>query len=203
MLSQHQELTDKASLCIGVISDYDPATGYVKVSFDEDDDDDDVNGVTILVTDWIPLLTRRSQNDKEIFPMDIGEQVACIYNWDIEQGVCLGALFNDSDAPDGGGNDIYNILFKDGSSEKFDRSSGDRTLFYKGTYKVSTDGGGEIDVSDKLVIKNSSEDLKTLMTDIVNACIAQTYTNGGGVTVGPNNTPTFTNFLTRINNLFT
>lgn len=201
-MDSQELISDKASLSIGVIKAYDPVKGLVQVEFDDEDDDDDENP-TKLVSDWIPILVRKSQNDKETFPYDEGEQVACLYNWDIDQGVCLGALFNDTDTPDGGGNDIYRILFKDGSYEMFDRVAGNRTLFYKGDFKTSNEAGAEVSTGGaKLKIGNQEDSAKSILKDLIALCKQMTFTNGGGLTLVTNNVAAFTPLEERIDNLF-
>lgn len=180
----HTEMSiPNANLCFGFISDTKPARGLVRVEFrDETDEGSTEEGGTDkpLVSNWIPISVRKTKYDKETFPYDIGEQVWCVMDEFLEYGIVGGSLCSDEDLPDGAGDDIFRTLFKDGSYEQFDRSSGDRSLFYKGTYKVSTDAGALYRMQDKHIIKNASETWATLLKDILDFLQSAIYTNGSG-----------------------
>lgn len=193
-------MSDRACINIGLICDIDPPTGTVRVQFDADDDDADTP--TSLVSDWLPILVRKAQNDKETFPFDVGEQVCCLMDEFGDTGVCLGALYNSVDAPDGAGDDIYRILYKDGSFEQFDRSAGNKSIFYKGIYDAKTNAGAEHRMQSKHTIKNTAENLATIASDLMDAINAMTFTNGAGTTGPPNNLATFNLIKTRLSNLF-
>lgn len=191
-------------LKFGFISDIDPANGLVKVAFpDETDEGGTADGGTDkpLVSDWLPISTRKSLKDKETFPFDVDEHVWCIMDEYLEYGICCGALFNETDLPDGAGEDIYRLLYKDGSYEQFDRSNGNKTVFYKGTYLMKTDAGAEIEMTDKVKFKTGSESLHDLLKDMLTYITQATFTNGAGVTGFTNNIADFNNLLTRLENL--
>jgi phage baseplate assembly protein gpV len=192
------------NLAFGFISDIDPTNGKVKVTFPDETDEGTLEGGsdTPLVSDWIPISTRKSLADKETFPYDVNEHVWCIMDEYLEYGVCCGALFNETDLPDGAGADIYRLLYKDGSYEQFDRSAGNKTLFYKGNFKTSTNAGADFEMTNKVKIANSSESAHDLLKDILTKIQAMTFTNGGGITGAPNNVADFIALGTRVDNLF-
>lgn len=197
----HTNIT--VNLSFGYISDIDPSTGRVKVEFREHTDEGSLEGSIdkTLVSDWIPISVRKSLKDKETFPYDVNEHVWCIMDEYLEYGVCCGSLYNDTDAPDGAGLDIHRLLFKDGSYEQLDRSSGNKTVFYKGYYQASTNGGAIHKMDSKHKIDTGSESLHTLLKDIVTKIGLMTFTNGGGVTGPTNNIADINAFLPRIENL--
>lgn len=192
------------NLSFGYISDIDPVNGKVKVEFREETDEGSLEGGadTPLVSDWLPISIRKSLSDKETFPYDVNEHVWCIMDEHHEYGICCGALFNETDLPDGAGQDIYRLLYKDGSYEMFDRSTGNKDFFYKGSIKASTNAGADFEMTDKVKISNGSENVHTILSDIISKIKLMTFTNGGGLTGATNNIADFTLLQTRIDNLF-
>lgn len=182
-------------LCFGFISDIDPAKGLVRVEFAEDDDvPDSESDAKTLVSDWLPVSVKKSLNDKETFPYDVNEHVWCIMDEHCEYGIVGGCLYNTEDVPDGeAGADVFKMLFKDGSFDKLDRSSGD--------WKRSSSAGAFHEIKDKHTITAGTENLRTLLKDMNAAMKAMTFTNTGGVTDVTNNLAVFDTFDTRIDTL--
>lgn len=204
-MHQHDEFntSDEGKFVVGVISNTDPTNGLVKVMFAADTDDDDDDNPGTFETDWIPFIVRKSQNCKETFPFDIGEQVICLMDENWEEGTVLGCTYNDEDKPDGAGNDIYRIKYKDGSYEQFNRSTGNKEAYYTGDWKQTNHDGADFESSGaKIKLGNGTGSAKSILTNIVNKILASNYTNGAGVTGPPNNAPDFTAILTDIDNLF-
>lgn len=191
------------NLVFGYISDIDPTNGLVKVEFADHTDEGAIDGGVdkTLVSDWIPISTRKSLKDKHTFPYDVNEHVWCIMDEYLEYGICCGAIFNETDLPNGAGADIYRDFFHGGSYEQLDRSSGNKELFYKGTYKNSTQDGALHQMSDKHKIATSSESLHDLLKDIVTKMAAMSFTNGGGLAPASNNIAELEALLPRIENL--
>lgn len=143
-----------AHLAYGFISEVIPEKGMARVEFREHDTNEDNSP---LVSQPMPISVRKSQDDKETFPYDIGEQVWCIMeDENYENGIIGGALYNDEDLPDGAGPDIYRIKFKDGSYVEFDRSSGNYTLHLKGDYILETDGDASVHTDGNTVFNGGS-----------------------------------------------
>jgi phage baseplate assembly protein gpV len=197
-----KEYSDIAHLYVGLISDTDPAKGKVRVKFDADTDDDDDDNPAVLVSDWIPFIVRKSQNDKETFPFDINEQVWCVMDEFCEEGIVIGATYNDTDKPDGAGNNIYRILYKDGSYEQFDRSSSIKTNYYKEKLHNETGGGAIHEMTSKHSIKNTSDSVQSIFSDMMDMMKLMTFTNGAGTTGPANNITVMDSLKTRFNNLF-
>lgn len=96
----------------GVVSEV--KKGFVRVSFEEDE----------IVSDWLPVLVRRSKSEKESWQLEINEHVVCLTDQHCDEGVCLGAIPNDQDAPDPGeAKGKFRILFSDGSLIEYDKTT--------------------------------------------------------------------------------
>lgn len=131
-----------AHLAYGFISEVLPDKGMARVEFREHDTNEDSKP---LVSQPLPVSVRKSQDDKETFPYDIGEHVWCIMEGDgYDNGVIGGALYNATDLPDGAGPDIYRISFKDGSYDEFDRANGNRTIHVTRHARIEAEGDVEL-----------------------------------------------------------
>lgn len=64
----------------------------VRVKFPERDN---------IVSYWLPLSVRSSQDDKDFWMPDIGEQVLCLMDEHDENGAVLGAIYSNVDTPVG------------------------------------------------------------------------------------------------------
>jgi len=114
-------------LRFGIISEVDVTNGYARVKFLDDD----------IVSAPLQYLTRSALVDKDNFTFDINEQVACLMDENSEQGVILGAMFNDKTKPSaGGGTGIYKVKFSDDSFIEYNRN----------THKYKINIQGDVDI---------------------------------------------------------
>lgn len=128
----------------GVISDV--KTGYAKVFFAEDN----------ISTDWWPVLRRTSLKDKESWPLNVQEHVACICDVRMEDGVILGAIHNDQDAADSGaGATKFRKVFEDGTILEYDKGAHQLTATVKGKADI---------IADNDVTVNSQTKIKAIAT---------------------------------------
>jgi len=193
------------------ISKIDADKCLARVTFEEDN----------LESDWLPVLQRGSKVNKYFSIPDIGEHVVCLMDCNAENGVILGAIYDESVLPgDVKGADVTGADF-DGDTFEYDRAA------KKFTLKI---GGIDLDLSDDLAfktgnstfametskvnikngttefniaaagpsLKKGSASLKTLMSDLLDGIMASTYTNGSGATGPPNNLATFTSLKVQI-----
>lgn len=112
------------SMRFGTVSERDPATMRVRVRLPELDG---------LETDLIPVLTRKSQDDKDYWLPDEGEQVALLLDAFGDYGVVIGSIFSDVDAVPVENQDKRKVVFKDQADFEYDRQSS--TLTIKGGIK--------------------------------------------------------------------
>lgn len=109
----------------GIITDRQPATARVRVSFQEDG----------IVSAWLPVLGTAAAGNKFYALPDIGDQVAVAMQ-DDDIGVVLGAMYSDADPiPTGANGDTVIAEFSDGVSVKYDRA--EKRLTIAGAPKVT------------------------------------------------------------------
>lgn len=172
-------------LRFGTIKEFDNQKYLAKVLFDEDG----------IESGWLQVLTRGSQDVKDEFPMDKGAMVACITDQYMERGVVLGCAYNDKDETDAGASDIFQILYSDGSIEKYDQRG------HVKTFKIEN---AELVISrDGFAVKRSSETLKKIISDLIDQIKLLTVTTPNGPSGTPINATAFTAIKNRLPNLFT
>ena len=97
----------------GIVSEVKP--GFAKVYFEGDDG---------IVTDWWPVIQRTSLKDKESWPLNVNEHVACLCDERLEEGVVLGAVYSDADTPDSGATaGKFRQVFEDGALVEYDKAA--------------------------------------------------------------------------------
>ena len=112
-------------LKFGLVSDV--KAGYVKVYFEEDN----------YVTKWLPVLVRYAMKDKESWFPSINEQVACLLDEYLDEGVILGAIHSDPDPPDSGAADgKFRQVFEDGTFLEYDKNAHTLTANVQGDATV-------------------------------------------------------------------
>lgn len=168
----------------GNICDIDAAKGLARVEFDDD-------GITSA---WLPIVTSGTSGNKYSHTFDVNEHVACLMDEDAENGVIIGAIYSANEQPDGGGADKVRVAFSDGASVEYDRAA------HKLTVKV---GNTELDVTQSgFTVKRSSESLKTILTDLIDAILTETHPTSTGPSGTPINAAQYTAIKNRLPNLF-
>lgn len=122
---------------LGVVSSKNPSNMTVRVVFD---------GKENLVSAELPVLNRGSQQVKDYWLPDVGEQVVCLFlpnsnGNGVNEGYVLGSHFSMRDAPVMTGDGIRRIDFGDGSYVEHDRSNGNLTIHATGVVTIT---GAEI-----------------------------------------------------------
>ena len=97
----------------GVVSAAD-GNGNVRVFFED-------VGMTSY---WLPVCYPKTSQDKFYWTPDVGEHVRCLMDEQLEDGAVLGALYSDQDAVPWASPDQCGVVFKDGGSFTYDRSTG-------------------------------------------------------------------------------
>lgn len=118
-------------LRFGNITEVDIAKGYARVKFLDDG----------IVSAPLQFIVRSALVDKDNFVFDINEQVACHMDENSEQGVILGAVFNDKTPPSAeGGTGIYKVKFSDDSFIEYNRISHKYTINVQGDVDIISVG---------------------------------------------------------------
>ncbi|EBS7636634.1 phage baseplate assembly protein V [Salmonella enterica] len=97
----------------GIISDIDEAVVRVRVTLPECDN---------LRSNWLPVLQRNTQNNKDYWLPDIGEQVEVLLDDNGEDGVVLGAVYSSVDTAPLASRDKRYVQFSDGAAFEYDRA---------------------------------------------------------------------------------
>ena len=105
--------------------------GFARVQFP------DLDG---LLSDWLPLVVKKSLKDKECLTLDVGEHVACVLDENFEAGCVLGAVYSDADKAPVESPDKMHFSFFDGGLFEYDRSSGTLTIVTTGPVNVTAAG---------------------------------------------------------------
>lgn len=110
----------------GIVSAAKP--GFCRVRFD------DIDG---LESAWLPVIHHKTQDDKAIWTLDVGEHVACLMDSNMEDGCIVGAIYSEADVPPVASADKFRMQFKDGGSFEYDRSSGAMNVVCKGVANLT------------------------------------------------------------------
>ena len=126
----------------GLVAEAKP--GFCRVRFD------DLDG---LVTAWLPVIHHKTQDDKVIWTLDIGEHVACLMDSYMEDGCIVGAIYSEADTPPVASADKFRIQFRDGGSFEYDRSSGAMSVNVLGSAEITVGGSATINVFGNVFVK--------------------------------------------------
>lgn len=173
-------------LRFGFISEIDPQTGKGRVRFPEDDD---------LVTAPLPFCFPATTGDEYFVLPDVNTQVAVMIDDHAEDGVILGAIYNANKKPSQGAADKTYVKFQDGTVISYDRAAHKYTVAMDTvTYEISREG---------FKIKRGTETLKKIISDLIDAILAETHPTPSGTSGPPINSATYTAIKNRLPNLLT
>ena len=128
----------------GIVTESKP--GFCRVRFEDSDS---------LVTAWTPVVYPKTQNDKIVWALDVGEQVACLMDSHMENGCIIGAIYSEIDTPPVSNNEKFRMQFKDGGSFEYDRSSGAMNVVCQGD--VTLDAKGNLLIKAKSITLDASQ----------------------------------------------
>lgn len=136
--------TGGASYKEGIVKAAKP--GFARVQFP------DLDG---LLSDWLPLVVKKTLKDKECLTLDVGEHVGCILDDNFEAGCVLGAFYSDADKAPVESPDKVHFSFFDGGLFEYDRNSGTLTIVTTGPANITA--GGPITVKAPKVVIDAPE----------------------------------------------
>lgn len=102
----------KATRQLGTVSAIDAEKVQARVRLPECDN---------MRTDWLNVLQRNTQNNKDYWLPDVGEQVEVLMDENGEDGVILGAIYSDVDKPPFNDKNVRGTKFKDGAEFSYNR----------------------------------------------------------------------------------
>lgn len=136
-----------SKLRFGNITEVNPDNCYARVKFTDDE----------IVSAPLQILVRAALVDKDSFTFEINEQVAVIMDDNSEEGVILGAIFNDKTKPDGGGTGIFRMLFGDGTFMQYDKNTHKYEVNVKGDVAITAEGDVSIEAETASVTATTVE----------------------------------------------
>lgn len=116
---------------VGIVTAAAPATCKVRVQFSDNDG---------MVSDWLPVMQKKSLRDKAYWMPDLGEHVVCLMDENEEFGVVLGAIYSDADATPVSSQDKYHVAFDDGTTIEYDRAAHKLKADVKGNVELIASG---------------------------------------------------------------
>lgn len=161
-------------LRFGNISEFDPQKGYARVTFIDDG----------IVSDWLQVIVKNSLDNKYFHSFDINEQVVCLMDENLEDGVILGAIFSDSISPDGGNKDIVRVKFSDDSSIEYNRNTHEYNIDIKGKINIKSDSEVNIETQTaKIDAQVVNVDAEVVNVDATTIIVTGETTVTGNLTV--------------------
>jgi phage baseplate assembly protein V len=168
---------------VGIVSTQDVTNCRVRVTFPDRNQ---------MQSWWLPIIRQGTQNDKDYWIPDIGEQVVCLMDEHDEDGAVLGSIFSSADtAPSGATADTRILSPKDGAVFSYNRSTHTLTVSVpsNGTLNLTVNGGNmnlSAPNGDITLVTNSHH---KSVNEIVNTYNSHTHLDPqGGNTGTPNQT---------------
>lgn len=136
-------------LVYGYISELDAAKGLVRVKFP------DRGGI---VSNWLPVSVPFTAKNKAEFWPDVNENVWCIMDERLENGIVGGSYYDENNEPEIGDENITSVTFEDGTTVKYDRENSVLTIDCAGDVIVKASGditldNGEVTVTGDLSVQ--------------------------------------------------
>ena len=160
-------------LRFGNITEVQPESGYARVTFTDDG----------IVSDWLQVVTLGAIKDKFSCTLSINEQVACLMDEHSEEGVILGALFNEKSKPNGCGNGIFRVKFDDDSVIEYNRNSHEYNLNIKGKVNITAESEANINAANANIVATAEAKIQAPVIQLTGAvAVSGALTVGGTIT---------------------
>ncbi|WP_054181146.1 MULTISPECIES: phage baseplate assembly protein V [Enterobacteriaceae] len=125
-------------------------------------------------TNWLDVLQRNTQNNKDYWLPDVGEQVKVLLDENGEDGVILGAVYSDIDKPSFSDKNVRGTTFSDGAEFSY----------HRGTHTLTIKGGIEhlvIECSADVLVKTQKATIDAPQTEMTGDLLVRgklTYEGG-------------------------
>ena len=114
-----------------------------------------------MVSQPLPVLTRKSQDDKDYDLPDVGEQVVCVFlPIGLEQGFVLGSHYQQVDKPPVSDRNKWHRMFKDGTFIEYDRANHALTGSIQGTIDIEATGTAKLSSETEIQLQAPTIRLK-------------------------------------------
>jgi phage baseplate assembly protein V len=166
------------NLCrVGKVSKINGANGTVQVAFSDKDN---------LVSHELPVLFRKTKNDKDYWMPDVGEHVLCLFLASgLEQGFVVGAFYSATDAPPTTDPEKTVLQWKDGTKIEVDRKNKEIKINAAGKININVEGDTNLVCKGKTMIDSTGEaTVKSAAKVIIDAPLAEIAGATGGLVTG-------------------
>jgi phage baseplate assembly protein V len=103
-----------------------------------------------LETPPLSTLKRRGRGDRENWPLEVGEQVLCLFpSGSLAQGVILGSVMTNDSLPK---EDGHRLSYSDGTSVSYDKAAKAMRVVLPEGARLEVEGGASIVVKAKAVV---------------------------------------------------
>lgn len=130
-------------LRFGIVDQIDAAKGLARVRFPEDN----------LLSFWLPVLVRKTKDDKFYHMVDVDEHVACMMDERCEDGVILGAMYSSATEPPYTSASKIGVKFSDDAEVVYDKETQVLTIITTGEVQVECGTlkvTGDVEVTGKI-----------------------------------------------------
>ncbi len=160
----------------GIISQSKP--GFARVIFPADDN---------MVSDWLPICYPFTMGDKACWVLKINTLVACVMDEYCNEGVVLGSIYNQEDAPPEAANEHTTVVeFEDGTVLSYDKSSHELLADVKG--KITAKATGNIKVESSagdVKAKGLTIHIEAANITLTGAVMVEGVITAGGLALTP------------------
>ena len=165
-------------LRFGIVTNIDELKVQARVQFNDSDG---------MVSYWLAVLQAKTYKDKFYVLPDIGEQVVCLMDKNIEEGVILGAVYSGIDECPVISKDKVKIIFQDGAEFEYDRKEHILNLLCE-TININAliNHTGLLLNSAGVVSEGDVVDSKSSMQVMRNIYNGHNHNDSNGVTQAPN-----------------
>lgn len=116
----------------GYVSNYDAKKHMAQVCFPDKNN---------LVSNWLPVIIPNSIKNHDEFHLDINEHVFCLMLGNgLEAGAVIGSIYDDTNQPPEGNQNIRKITFSDGTEIFYNRKSHELKINCVGDITIHADG---------------------------------------------------------------
>jgi len=166
----------------GLVRAVDPARAVAKVHLPDEDG---------LVSDWLPICVPFAMGTRAYWIPKVGSQVVVLLDEHGEDGVIMGAIYSEQDAPPASSADQAVISWADGTAVKYDEAAQELSALVMGTVKIRSMGKATIQSMDGLEFSGAGPvTLQALDTMTVSAQGAMTLNAYGALKVNAYETAT-------------
>lgn len=137
------------SLRFGLVTQLDPASHRARVRFPAEDLDTTVEEPG-MESYWLPVLTQWSMGARSYCLPTVGEQVAVWLDAEAADGVILGGIYSEADAPPAAPATSRHQVYPDGTVVEYDPEAHRLKVDAQGTVQLTTTGDVTADVGGSL-----------------------------------------------------